>query len=321
MCMKVFPSPAGDGTVFFDNLFSPGQVPLAYDPQARAFVTEAPFCANRVAIGCNWVAPAPGGLCDACAMTALAPDTSLADTIPNWAKTEAAKRWVLDNLRHWGWFGPADSGPHPVFHLLAEGETPVVMGHAEGVITVSIAESDPVVGVTRREALDERYRTMVGHLRHEIAHMLFWRLSIDASFLSEFREVFGDERADYGAALDRHYAEGPPAGWQESYLTAYASAHPHEDWAETTAHLLHLIDIADSFVAVDLAAEGVPGPAWEAYAEPDTERVLTAAAAVAIKINHVNRAMGLPDLYPFVLSEPSRRKLAFVHRWLRRGPG
>lgn len=318
--MRVFPSPAADGTVFFDNLLSPGQVPLAYDPDQSAFVTGAPFCANRALIGCNWVASTPGGLCAACKLTALAPDTSLADTIPNWARTEAAKRWVLDNLRHWGWFGLADNGPHPVFHLLAEGDTPVVMGHVDGVVTVSIAESDPVVGVIRREALDERYRTMVGHLRHEIAHMLWWRLSIRPDFLSDFRDIFGDERVDYGEALARHYDNGPPAGWQDSHLTAYASAHPHEDWAETAAHLLHLIDIVDSFTAVDLSAPDLPDWTWQAYAEPDTDRLLSAAAAVAIKINHVNRSMGLADLYPFVLSDTSRQKLAFVHRWLRQGP-
>ena len=318
--MRVFPSPIGDGIVFFDNLLSPEQVPVAYDPDARAFVSDVPFCANREVIGCNWVATESGALCAACAMTKMAPDTSIPGAFNNWARTEAAKRWVLVNLRHWGWFGPRDTGVPPIFHMLAEGVEPVVMGHANGVITISITESDPVLNVIRREALDESYRTMIGHLRHELAHMIWWRLSIEPDFLADFRALFGDERADYRAALDRHYAAGPPSGWQNQFLSAYASAHPHEDWAETAAHVLHLIDIADSALAVGLTGPDVPDRDWDAYSEPDAEVLMTIAAELAMRINHVNRSMGLSDLYPFVLADETRRKLAFVHKWLRRGP-
>ena len=318
--MRVFQSPLGDGIVFFDNLLSPDMVPVGYDPETRAFVSDVAFCANREVIGCNWVATEPGALCEACAMTKMAPDTSIPGAVNNWAKTEAAKRWVLVNLRHWGWFGPRDTGVRPIFHMLAEGVEPVVMGHANGVITISITESDPVLNVMRREALDESYRTMIGHLRHELAHMIWWRLSIEDEFLDGFRALFGDERADYRAALDRHYAEGPPGGWQDRFLSSYASAHPHEDWAETAAHVLHLIDIADSALAVGLTGPDVPDLTWDAYGEPDSGVLMTIAAELAMRINHVNRSMGLSDLYPFVLTDATRRKLAFVHKWLRRGP-
>lgn len=318
--MRVFPSPSGDGIVFFDNLVSPEGVPVGYDPTARAFVADGPFCANRDQIACNWVAPEPGALCTACALTALAPDTTGEDAHRNWARTEADKRWVLDNLSNWGWFGADDTGPAPVFNLLAEGAAPVVMGHADGVVTITIEESDPVRQITRREELDESYRTMIGHMRHELAHMIWWRLAIEDDFATGFRALFGDESADYAAALERHYADGPPADWQARHLTPYASAHPHEDWAETTAHLLHLIDIVDSAAAAGLVAPEVQDPAWSAYEEPDAERLLTIAAAIALKINHVNRSMGLSDLYPFVLTDVTREKLAFVHHWLRRGP-
>ncbi|MCB1348691.1 MAG: putative zinc-binding metallopeptidase [Paracoccaceae bacterium] len=318
--MRVFPSPTGDSVVFFDNLLSPEQVPVGYDPEARAFVANVPFCSNREVIGCNWIATAPGALCESCAMTKLAPDTSVPGAINNWAKTEAAKRWVLVNLRSWQWFGPQDTGVRPIFHMLAEGVDPVVMGHAYGVLTISIAESDPVLNVMRREALAESYRTMIGHLRHELAHMIWWRLSIEPDFLADFRALFGDEEADYRAALDRHYSNGPPEGWRDNFLTAYASAHPHEDWAETTAHLLHLIDIADSAIAVGLSAPDAPDRNWDAYGEPDAEKLTTIAAELAMKINHVNRSMGLSDLYPFVLHDRARQKLAFVHKWLHRGP-
>jgi hypothetical protein len=252
-------------------------------------------------------------------MTALAPDPTIANAIPNWAKTEAAKRWALDNLGRWHWFRPEDPGAPPVFHLLAEGPTPVPMGHAQGVVTISVAEVDPVLVTARREALQEPYRTMIGHMRHEIAHMLWWRLSLRDDFLDAFRAMFGDERIDYPAALQYHYLNGPPAEWRQYYLTSYASAHPHEDWAETAAHLLHLTDIADSFVATGLFSPQIPGPDWDPYTEPDARRLVQIAGALTVGVNHVNRSMGLADLYPFVLSEHARNKLAFVHDWLRRG--
>jgi hypothetical protein len=317
--MRVFANPVGAGHLWFDNLATADGTPVAYDPQARAFLPTPPFCANRERIGCNWIAPEAGAFCRSCAMTALAPDPTIENAIRNWAHTEAAKRWVLDNLGRWQWFRPEDPGTRPVFHMLAEGPTPVPMGHIEGVVTISVAEADPVTRVTRREALDEPYRTMIGHLRHELAHMIWWRLSLRADFLEAFRARFGDERADYAAALRQHYRRGPPPDWQTKFLTSYASAHPHEDWAESAAHLLHLTDLTDSFVAAGLSAPEVPGQGWDPYAEPDAMRLLHAGAAVAMAVNHVNRSMGLPDLYPFVLSAPAQQKLAFVHDWLRRG--
>jgi hypothetical protein len=317
--MRLFTNPVGAGQLWFDNLATADGTPVAYDPQARAFVPMPPFCANREIIGCNWIAPEQGAFCRACAMTGLAPDPSIPNAVANWAMTEAAKRWVLDNLGRWHWFRPEDPGTRPVFHMLAEGIEPVSMGHVDGVVTISVAEADPVLRIARREALQEPYRTMIGHMRHEIAHMLWWRLSLRPDFLDAFRDMFGDERSDYVAALQRHYEQGPPPGWRDAYLTTYASAHPHEDWAETAAHLLHLTDLADSFSAAGLSSPNLPAPGWDAYAEPDPYRLVEVAAALAVGVNHVNRSMGLPDLYPFVLSAAARRKLVFVHDWLRRG--
>lgn len=317
--MRVFANPVGDGSLWFDNLATADGMSVAYDPQARAFLTMPPFCANRNRIGCNWIAPEEGAFCRSCAMTALAPDPSITNAIPNWAKTEAAKRWVLDNLGRWNWFRPEDPGARPVFHMLAEGPTPVPMGHVEGVVTISVAEVDPILLTTRREALQEPYRAMIGHMRHEISHMLWWRLSLRQNFIDAFRATFGDERVDYLAALRGHYENGPPADWQQHYLTSYASAHPHEDWAETAAHLLHLTDIADSFVAAGLSSPQIPYSGWDPYSEPSAGRLIHTAATLSVGINHVNRSMGLSDIYPFVLSAHARQKLAFVHDWLRRG--
>ena len=134
-----------------------------------------------------------------------------------------------------------------------------------------------------------------------------------------FRETFGDERVDYTAALTRYYEVGPPIGWEKAYLTSYATSHPHEDWAETAAHIMHLTDIADSFVATGLTSPEMPQANWDPYSEPDTELVITVASALAERLNHVNRSMGQSDLYPFLLSDSAHKKLAFVHDWLRRG--
>ncbi|WP_284509680.1 putative zinc-binding metallopeptidase [Salinivibrio costicola] len=156
-------------------------------------------------------------------------------------------------------------------------------------------------------------------MRHEIAHMLWWRLSLREDFLNAFREMFGDERIDYTTSLENHYHQGPPVGWEQAYITSYASAHPHEDWAETAASLLHLTDITDSFVASGLVSPEMPSHGWDPYAEPDTELLVHVASAIVMRVNHINRSMGLSDVYPYVLSETAHRKLAFVHDWLRRG--
>jgi len=317
--MRVFANPVGHGALWFDNLATATGTPVAYDPQARAFITMPPFCANRDVIGCNWIAPRQGAFCRACDMTELAPDPAIPHAIPHWGQTEAAKRWVLDNLGRWNWFRPEDPGARPVFHMLAEGHTPVPMGHAGGVVTISVAEADPVLRTTRREALEEPYRTMIGHMRHEISHMLWWRLSLREDFLDAFRAMFGDEREDYRAALEHHYHHGPPPDWRARFVSSYASAHPHEDWAETASHLLHLTDIADSFVAAGLSCVDLPNLGWDPYMEADAERLIQVATHQVMAVNHINRAMGLPDLYPFVISHEVRRKLVFMHDWLRRG--
>ena len=317
--MLIFNNPVGSGTLWFHDLATADGTPVAYDPQARAFVSMPPFCANRDVIGCNWIAPKQGAFCRSCAMTALAPDPEIPGAMANWAETEAAKRWVIDNLGRWHWFRPEDPGTRPFFHMLADGDTLAPMGHGDGVVTISVSEADAVVRTTRKEALNEPYRTMIGHMRHEIAHMLWWRLSLREDFLTAFREMFGDERADYPAALQRHYEHGPSRDWELFYLTSYASSHPHEDWAETVAHLVHLTDITDSFVATGLVSPEMPRHNWDAYAEPDTATLVRVASALTTRVNHVNRSMGLSDIYPFVLSEKARQKLAFVHDWLRRG--
>lgn len=296
---------------------------VTYDPATDRMLplSQAPLCSNAAQIGCNWASGAgDGGLCHACAMTDVVPDQSIAENVALWAEAERAKRWVLANLHRWGWLGPDDTGQMPVFRMLSEetreGETDVVMGHAGGVVTINVAEADPAERESRRQELGERYRTMIGHFRHELAHFMFERLAEAPGFLEAFRALFGDETASYGDALKRHYAEGPPEDWAERFVTRYASAHPHEDWAESFAHLLHMVDMVDS-----AAAAGLAGPGGDPYRLRDSDALIERGMAFGVALNHVNRSMGFADIYPFVLGPVPRAKIAFVHRVMCAGPG
>ncbi|SFI21024.1 zinc-binding metallopeptidase family protein [Albimonas pacifica] len=331
--MRLFQCPACGGRLWFHNLACACGAQVVWDPDAEsragAFAALAAegeagprACAHRESLGCNW--PAEGGeFCRACAMTHTSPDPSLPEAVAQWAEAEAAKRWVLANLARWDWWTPDDPGPAPVFKMLAEetrhGPVDVIMGHADGVVTINLAEADRAERARRREDLGEAFRTLNGHFRHELAHALQLRLSASAEFLEAFRALFGDEREDYAAALARHYEQGPPPDWQDEHVSEYASAHAHEDWAESCAHLLHLTDIVDSFVAAGLDAPSA-GPDYDAYAERDALALVDRGCELGLALNHVNRSMGLADLYPFVLPERAREKLAFVHRWLAAGP-
>lgn len=317
--MRIYRCPFCAADLYFRNLICTCGQQVALDPAADQFVPLAAGCANRELIDCNWVAPEPGALCVACDTTEVIPDLSPEGNTQLWADAEAAKRWVLIGLYRLGWF--KRDTPRPEFRFLAEqtssGETPVVMGHADGVVTINIAEADPVIRTRRRQALDEDYRTLIGHMRHELAHFLFWVLQDNSAFLAAFRALFGDETADYGVALEAYYSDGAPSDWQSRFITAYASAHPHEDWAESVAHLLHLVDILDSAAATGLALDSVGPPAPDPYLQEDSDALIAQAMEYALALNHINRSMGIADLYPFVVNTPAREKLAFVHDWIR----
>ncbi|WP_071797159.1 zinc-binding metallopeptidase family protein [Natronohydrobacter thiooxidans] len=318
--MKIFHCPGCRADLYFDNLACSCGLEVGYDPAAQSFTGSQHFCANRDSIGCNWIAAPDQPLCESCGMTSMHPDLSVPGNEMHWARAEAAKRHVLAGLMRWGWFTAGDSGPRPEFHMLAEatsqGAVDVTMGHAAGLVTINLAEADALERVRRREMLGEPYRTLIGHFRHEIAHFLFERLSGRGSFLADFRALFGDERQDYRAALARHYADGPPPDWQSAHVTAYAAAHPHEDWAESAAHAMHLTDLTDSFCAAGLGLGDVIAQGYDAFRDTDPARLLDRAIAIGVAMNHVNRAVGQPDIYPFVNTAVAREKLGFALGWL-----
>ena len=321
--MRLFNCPACGGRLFFDNLQCGCGASAAFDPEAAVFTADAPFCANRTEIDCNWTAVPDSTLCRACAMTAVVPETFYGDNRELWRESERAKRWVLANLARWGWLRDTDPGPRPVFHMLAEatsaGERAVSMGHEAGLVTINVTEADDVMRVRRREDFDEPLRTMIGHFRHELGHFFFERLATENGFLDEFRALYADERIDYGAALETYYANGPYGGWEGNHISPYAASHPHEDWAESFAHLLHLTDIVDSFLATGLKGDDLPDAGYDPYLENDARRLIEYGARLGVALNHVNRAMGLSDIYPFVHTPVIADKLALVHRWMAAG--
>ncbi|MBX9965395.1 MAG: putative zinc-binding metallopeptidase [Burkholderiales bacterium] len=207
----------------------------------------------------------------------------------------------------------------------APGSPPVTTGHLDGVVTLDLEEADPARREDRRVCLDERYRTMPGHLRHEIGHYYWYRLLRGSAWMDEFRELFGDERLPYDEALRDHYRCGPPVDWHLHHVSAYASAHPWEDWAETWAHYLHMLDTSATAAAVGIdttRTELLHEPFTVAVLEPLADRApeelfltfLNAWIALTVALNELSRSMGHPDFYPFVLSSTAVRKLHFVHR-------
>ncbi len=203
---------------------------------------QPPPCAASDVAACNWLAAGPGELCASCRLTRTRPADGDTAALAAFAAAEADKRRLLFNLRSLGLdLEPRDeaTGTGVAFDLLASDHAPVTTGHAGGVITLDLAESDAVHREQVRALMREPYRTVLGHFRHEIGHHLFPVL-VHEGDLAEVRERFGDETTDYQAALDRHYADGAPEGWASDHVSEYATMHPAEDWAETFAHYLHI---------------------------------------------------------------------------------
>lgn len=285
-------------------------------------------CTNFHGIGCNWTAGGEGVLCPSCTRTANVPGTMDGTDIERRSQMESAKRRLLYQLLRTGLLG---NGPYSAggtdlaFDFLkpdnAEG---AVTGHANGTVTVLLPEADPAERERLRKEMSEPYRTIIGHLRHEVGHyywMLFFR---DVTDHKNFRELFGDDSIDYSAALDEHYRNGPLDNWAASFISAYASSHPLEDWAETWAHYLHLTDTLEtansSGIGIPYGARGGPwGPCPDPYGQIGFDEILERGMALTRIGNGLNRSMGIPDIYPFVLVDPVIEKLRFIDGLVRPG--
>ncbi len=294
-------------------------------------------CANlTTAAACNWLVNEydnAGGsppLCRCCRLTRTLPDLSLPNAELWWLRIEMAKRRLVSSLIGLGLpvlsKQSEDAERGLVFDLLrSPPEGPhVITGHADGVITLDVEEADDAWREKRRASLNEPYRTLLGHFRHECGHYYWQRLVENSQWHATYREIFGDEREDYAASLKRHYDNGPPADWGQRFVSSYASSHSWEDWAETWAHYLHLVDTLDTARSFGLDGERVELH-YERFTpdvlgEHDDERadqfldVINGWMELTGVLNELSRSMGVPDFYPFVLSAPVVKKLHLVHR-------
>jgi hypothetical protein len=274
-------------------------------------------CQNREEYElCNWLVPAdsPRNFCDACALNDVIPNLETRFNLVLWSRLEAAKRRLLYSLIGLGLplAGP-DGQPEPRFRFLEDQrrnpdvfEQFVSTGHVRGTITINLAEADDVARHEVRERMLERYRTLLGHFRHEAGHYYYDLLVPEGPDRDEFRKLFGNERLPYETALEKYYRDGPPAGWPSRFVSAYAASHPHEDWAETFAHYLHIrdaLETADSSGLMTAAGDSDWIVRW---------------MTLAVTLNELNRSLGTDDPYPFVLADPAAERLRFIDRQLDR---
>jgi hypothetical protein len=355
--VKAFACPRCGQLVFFENVQCLRcRAGLGFDPERREMVlvddvgvpdgagrglSPGYRCRDQELAACNWVLPQPeaGALCQSCRLTRTRPndaDLDDAHVAELFVRAEAAKRRLVFQLLELA--VPLTSRrEYPeaglAFDFLVDKGSPITIGHADGVITIDLAESDDSYRERLRARLDEPYRTMLGHLRHEVGHY-YWDVLVspDDDVLGQFRGLFGDERSDYQKALERHYEAGAPPGWAGDHVSAYAAAHPWEDWAETWAHYLHIRDTLQTAASHGVIVTGPrfsakpADPRVDARLEPslmasptldpqsDFDDILADWLPLTYALNAINRSMGKDDLYPFVLSPKVVEKLRFVHR-------
>ncbi|MEB3767832.1 zinc-binding metallopeptidase family protein [Acinetobacter sp. MD2] len=280
---------------------------------------------------CNWVIPAQQSnpYCESCQLTHTIPDLSEPQHLNYWRHIETAKRRFLYLTKQLDIFPRPKQNPEDHLglqfnFLMPYPDQPVLTGHAGGVITLNASEADVVIRVKTRMHMEENYRTLLGHFRHESGHYYFDLMQhYCPDWLDEFRHYFGDERTDYGEALAVYYENGPQKNWTDFYVSRYACAHPWEDWAETWAHYLHMADTLDTAYHSGLSLEGkLPTDPQIYFTEApllarDFELVINNWFALTYILNALNRSMGLDDAYPFVLSNPVLDKLRFIHRGLQ----
>jgi hypothetical protein len=341
--MKLFSCRSCGNILYFENRVC-GQCghTLGYDPETQTLLalekdgpgfsvaggSERRFlCENATRDACNWLVQEgfEDGFCVACRHNGTVPDLSVPANVQRWRELEVAKHRLFYSLLRWRLplRTRAEDPQHGlIFNFLADTPAQKIMtGHENGVITIALAEADDIERERRRLEMGEPYRTLLGHFRHEVGHH-FWDLLVhDGGQLDACRALFGDDNADYQVALQRHYKEGPPLDWQERYVSAYATVHPWEDFAETWAHYLHIVDTLEMAAnfgievrpAADRSGSLSAAIHFDPYQVADFRPVVDAWLPFVFAMNSVNRAIGLRDMYPFIIAPPVIEKLAFIH--------
>jgi hypothetical protein len=347
--------------IFFRNSFCLScRTALGYDPfvgkvlplekaeQPDAWVLAEKFVARKAALywrcanvntaaACNWLIPIagisnPSSFCVSCSLNRTIPDLSIPENRPLWANIEKAKRRVISALialRLPVISKVTEDPAHGLaFDILRSpaGGPRILTGHDNGLITLNLEEADDVTRETIRRRLHEPYRTLVGHLRHEVGHYYWDRLIANTDNLNGYRDLFGDETINYEEALKRHYADGPRRDWSSTYVSSYASVHPWEDWAETWAHYMHMLDTLTTASSFGLGAQSLDMPfvpfTEDALWEPGLDKssflaLLNPWLKLTAVLNELSHSMGQPDFYPFTLPAATVRKLHFIHSIIR----
>jgi len=285
---------------------------------------------------CNWMVRADSQVtfCDACRFNQTIPDLTVAGNRMLWRRLEIGKRRLVYSLLRLGLpliSKQEDSEDGLAFAFLADTDptftenTTTMTGHAQGLITINLAEADDARRERMRQDMAEPYRTLLGHFRHESGHYYWYRLVRHSEWLTDFRRVFGDETLDYASAMQHNYQQGPPSDWQSRFVSPYAAAHPWEDWAETWAHYLHIIDVLETAWVFrlrvspdnDRQGEMTSQPDFDPYRIDSFEEIIEQWLPLTYALNSLNRSMGQPDLYPFVLAPLVISKMEFVHQAIR----
>ncbi|WP_216905689.1 zinc-binding metallopeptidase family protein [Nocardia noduli] len=297
----------------------PSRTMLALDQHGSVEVDDTTWrsCDNLSLAQCNWLVEAAEAdpLCRSCRLTRTRPADNDVEGLRAFADAETDKRRVVLELTELalpitGREDDPDTGLG--FDLLSSSAERVTTGHEDGLITIDLAEGDDVHREQLRVSMEEPYRTMVGHFRHEIGHYYQTVLVGTGEHRSGFEALFGDPDTDYQEALSRHYDQGAPQGWKSEFVSSYATMHPAEDWAETFAHYLHIRDTLDTAAAFAMAPAAstldslLPG-------KVGFERIIEWWLPLSWALNQINRSMGHQDLYPFVLPQRVLDKMQFVH--------
>ncbi|HVW28265.1 MAG TPA: putative zinc-binding metallopeptidase [Polyangiaceae bacterium] len=289
-------------------------------------------CKNYAMAACNWALSADdeNEFCKSCRLSTIIPNLESPELADAWRRLEAAKRRLLYTL--YGLGLPVEAKADAPDRGLAfafkkdDSDMKVMTGHADGLITINVAEADDAFREKMRNKLGEGYRTLLGHFRHESGHYYWDRLVKGTDALASFRERFGDESASYEDAIQRHYEQGPPPDFRDRYVSAYAAMHPWEDFAETWAHYLHMVDTLETARAYRLTTRPAVNPpdsdlrlSTTRLDFTDFDDLSAAFIPLTLAINSLNRSMGLNDPYPFVLSQPALEKVRFVHELIEHG--
>jgi hypothetical protein len=295
------------------------------------------FCKNAEYGTCNWIIPTSqtSFFCQACDLNRIIPDLNKDENLKRWKNIEIAKHRLVYSLLRLRLpvkkkIGDEEAGI--AFDFMADtfSKEKVMTGHDNGFITLNIEEADEAERVKHKLDLGERYRTLLGHFRHEIGHY-YWEVLIkNSDSIEKYRSIFGDEEIDYSGALEKYYKNGAPSNWSENFISPYATSHSWEDWAETWAHYLHLMDTLETSFSFGIRIQpdmvqdtrGIQASIQQdPYDMEDFKQIIKWWLPLTFAVNSLSRGMGYADFYPFVISEPVVKKLQFIHELCLKNAG